>query len=343
MSTQPERGFAGSGAPSVKAKVLLVEDSRGQAALARAALEKRGYEVFWASSGLEGLRLALEKLPDVILLDLVLQDMDGFSVCRWLKLRPATRDIPVIMLTVRSETKDRVDGLQLGAVDYIAKPWSDEELEARVFTALRSRTAHLELTQRNSQLEAMLRRVEALALTDALTGLYNRRRFSDVLANHFAATRRYAHPLSCALLDIDHFKKINDRYGHDVGDRVLRAVAEVLSAQLREVDLAARYGGEEFAVVLPHTSKEAAERVAQRILEAIRTLRVSAGDAELGVTASFGVASSTDLDQVCTPEDLVRAADVALYGAKAAGRNRVVVYDSQMTEELASSRPPADP
>lgn len=313
--------------PTAKGKILLIEDHATQAGELLAALERLGYATAWARSGTEGLVLAQSEAPDLAILDVVLGDMDGFAVCRWLKMRPETRDIPVIMLSVQGGTKERVQGLNVGASDYLTKPCADEELEAHIFAALRIKAAQTELRQRNNELEAMLHHVEALAITDALTGLYNRRRFADVLKNQFAVTKRYKNSLSCIMLDIDHFKGINDRFGHDAGDRVLQEVALKLSENLREVDLAARYGGEEYAVLLPHTSKENAVVVANRILKVIRALDIQVDSAHIPVTASLGLAASTDLGPEDAADDLVKAADLALYRAKEEGRNRIVLYE----------------
>jgi diguanylate cyclase (GGDEF)-like protein len=309
----------------VKARILVVEDSETQGAHVVQALEARGYEVHWARSGIEGLKLSRQWLPDLIVLDVVLGDVDGFSVCRWLKVHADTRDIPVIMLTVRAELEARVEGLQVGANDYLPKPFADEELEARIFAALRVRAAQSELQDRNRQLESMLQHVESLAITDPLTGLFNRRRFCDVLRREFAVTKRYKNPLSCLMIDLDHFKVINDRFGHDAGDTVLREVAQRLGDTLREVDLTARYGGEEFAILLPLTSRENAAVVAERIASFVRGMRLDIGGEQVTLTVSIGVACTTDSASK-DEEELVRMADAALYEAKANGRDCVVVY-----------------
>jgi diguanylate cyclase (GGDEF)-like protein len=313
---------------TAKGRILVIEDSSSQAQELLGTLERLGYVVLWARSGMEGLLKAQSEHPDVILLDVVLSDMDGFAVCRWLKMRPETRDTPVLMLSVQGATEQRIQGLLVGANDYILKSCPAEELEARIFAALRIKATHAELRERNNQLEAMLHRVEALAITDALTGLYNRRRFADVLKNQFAVTKRYKNPLSCMMVDVDHFKQINDRYGHDVGDRVLQVVAQKIGENLREVDLAARYGGEEFAILLPHTAKNNAVVVAERILRVVRGLEVPATPTPIRLTASVGIAASTDLSAGAAPDDLVKAADSALYQAKAKGRDRVELYDA---------------
>lgn len=321
---------------SMKANLLLIDDSEAQANKIKDVLERLGYGVVVAASGVEGLRLARTTSPDLVLLDVVMSDIDGFAVCRWLKMNAETRDIPIIMLTVRTALADRVEGLNIGADDYLAKPFEDQELEARIFAALRVKAAHSELRDRNQQLESMLHSVEALASTDALTGLFNRRRFADVLRREFAVTKRYKNTLSCLLLDLDHFKQINDRFGHDAGDQVLKEVARRILGSLREVDLAARYGGEEFVVLLPHTSKGDARIVAERLLKNVRKQEFTFAGEVLTVTTSIGCAGNSDV-QSSNPDDLVKAADIALYEAKKNGRNRVAMYGNAGDERTVGS------
>jgi len=309
----------------MKATLLLIDDSEAQSGQIATSLGRLGYAVHCARSGVEGLKLARTLRPDLVLLDVVMADIDGFAVCRWLKMNADTREIPVIMLTVRTSLADRVEGLNIGADDYLAKPFEDAELEARIFAALRVKAAHAELRDRNQQLESMLHHVEALAITDALTGLFNRRRFADVLKREYAVTKRYRNTLSCLLLDLDHFKSINDRFGHDAGDQVLKEVSRRIAASLREVDVPARYGGEEFAILLPHTGKKEAVVVAERLLASLRKHQFRFDSESVTITASIGVAGNADVASG-NAEDLVRAADVALYEAKRAGRNRVVAY-----------------
>jgi len=318
----------------MKANLLLIDDSEAQSSAITESLERLGYSVVRASSGAEGLRLAREAVPDLVLLDVVMADIDGFAVCRWLKMNAETRDIPVIMLTVRSALADRVAGLHIGADDYLAKPFEDQELEARIFAALRVKNAQAELKERNQQLESMLHSVEALAITDPLTGLYNRRRFADVLKREFATTRRYRNTLSCLLVDLDHFKQINDRFGHDAGDQVLKEVARRIVGSLREVDLAARYGGEEFAILLPHTAKNDAIIVGERLLANLRKQEFKFDTESVQITASIGVAGNSDVASG-NAEDLVKAADLALYAAKNAGRNAVVGYQEMAGDSLS--------
>lgn len=315
---------------SPKGKILVVEDSRTQREYLCNLLLRLGYDVVEAPSGIGGLKLAHSERPDLVVLDVVMQDMDGLSVCRWLKMSPETRETPVIMLTVKGEVQARVEGLHVGADDYLAKPFADEELEARIFAALRVKASEVELRQRNAELQSMLHHVEALAITDPLTGLFNRRRFDDVLRREFAVTRRYGTPLCCLMLDIDHFKRINDLYGHDAGDKVLCGVADRFTRRLREVDVAARYGGEEFVILLPQTPKEGAQIVAERMSEFIRRQDFDFENGSTSVTASIGIADSRDIlgDNIRDNAGsmLVKAADTALYLAKSRGRDRVVTY-----------------
>lgn len=313
----------------MKARLLLVEDSAAQGSQTKLELEHLGYDVRWVKSGIEALKWARQDPPDLIVLDVVMDDIDGFAVCRWLKLHNGTRDIPVIMLTVRDEIDDKVHGLQVGADDYLPKPFSQRELEARIFAALRSKSTQAELVERNRQLESMLHHVESLAITDPLTGLFNRRRFADVLRREVAVTRRYKNSLALLMIDLDHFKLINDRFGHDAGDEVLRAIAAALSSGLREVDLAARYGGEEFAIIMPHTNKANAEIVARRIAAQIGSLVHEFQGEKISLTASLGIADVADLSEP-SAENLVKAADVALYEAKRSGRNRIVLFEEHM-------------
>ncbi len=316
----------------MKARLLFVEDSTTQGSQIKQDLEQIGYDVRWVKSGIEALKWARQDPPDLVVLDVVMDDLDGFAVCRWLKLHNATRDIPVIMLTVRGEIEDRVHGLQIGADDYLPKPFSTRELEARIFAALRNKTTQTELAERNRQLESMLHHVESLAITDPLTGIFNRRRFTDVLRREVAVARRYKNALSLLMLDLDHFKTINDRFGHDAGDDVLRAIATTLTSGLREVDLAARYGGEEFAVIMPQTAKPNAAIVASRIANHIAEMELQFQGQVVRLTSSIGVADIADL-KVVEADSLVKAADIALYEAKRTGRNRIVLFDDTLIGE----------
>lgn len=304
-----------------KANILLVEDNKTQATIIKDFLEKNGYRVFTVEDGTSAFKAAKTQNIDIILLDRILPDLDGSEVCRWLKLDQGTRDIPIIMLTARGAMSDRVSGLEAGADDYLPKPFDETELNARIYVRLRSKTQQDELKKKNRQLEDMLTRVESLAIMDQLTGLFNRRRFETIFNSEFKRSQRYQVPLSCMMVDIDHFKKINDSFGHQEGDLVLREIAQVIQTTIREVDTPARWGGEEFVVLSPNTTLENGLRAAERVRKAVANHIFKAKE-HTRVTVSIGVAGipNPDLD---TPEKLIHAADLAMYEAKKFGRNRV--------------------
>ncbi len=303
-----------------KATVLLVEDSPTQARAAETALVHNGYRVVVATSGTAAIKAVKGGGIDVVVLDLILPDLSGKEVCRWLKLNSDTRGIPIIMVTVKGEVEDRVAGLEAGADDYLAKPFSEIELNARIYAALRNKALRDELHDKNRQMGDLLARVEYLAVTDPLTGLFNRRRVESVLEVEWKAVKRYGRELSCFVLDVDHFKTINDEHGHRVGDVVLKTIADIVRSCVREVDTVARWGGEEFLAILPQTGLEGAGVVAERVLERIRGRRFEELPGRQ-VTASAGVAAAGGGHD--NPDKLVNAADFALLQAKAGGRDRV--------------------
>ena len=304
-----------------KANILLVEDNKGQANVIKQYLVKNGYEVTAVEDGVSAFKTAKTASFDLILLDRVLPDMDGSEVCRWLKLDQKTRDVPVIMLTVKNAMNDKVSGLEAGADDYLPKPFDEAELNARIYARLRAKIQQDELKKKNTQLEDMLTRVESLAIMDPLTGLFNRRRFETLLNNEFKRAARYQSSLSLMLIDIDHFKVVNDTYGHQIGDVVLKEVANVIQNTLREVDTPARWGGEEFIVLSPNTTKDKVIRAAERILQSVANRSYSGiGGHRITVSIGIGGIPHPDID---TQEKLIHAADLAMYEAKRKGRNRI--------------------
>ncbi|MCK9419360.1 MAG: diguanylate cyclase [Nitrospirae bacterium] len=304
-----------------KANILLVEDNKIQASVIREFLEKNGYEVMLAEDGMSAFKAAKTDHPDIILLDRVLPDIEGSDICRWLKLDQVTRGIPIIMLTEKDSIPDRIVGLEAGADDYLPKPFDENELNARIYAQLRTKSQQDELKQKNQQLEDMLTRVETLAVSDSLTGLFNRRRFEFVLSNEFKRASRYKSELSCLMIDIDHFKKVNDALGHQAGDALLREIAQIIQRCIRDVDTLARWGGEEFVVLGPNTSTENAKLAAARILNAVSQHAFT--DCEgIKVTVSIGIAGLPN-PAIDTQEKLINAADLAMYEAKKNGRNRL--------------------
>jgi diguanylate cyclase (GGDEF)-like protein len=305
----------------MKARILLIEDSPVQAEAVVGPLQERGYDVTWAESGVLGLRIASDIPPDCILLDVQLPDLDGFSICRVLASRDVTRDIPIIMLTSRGSVPDRIRGLETGAADYLAKPFDLGELEARIVSCLRTRELQRELRVKNQQLEDLLTKFRILASTDELTGLFNRRRFFEELDREISRCQRYGSNLALLIIDADDFKHINDAYGHQAGDEVLRSLGKLLGNSFRRTDIVARYGGEEFAILLPETDLREAVEVADRFRQEVQAGVCIARGVPIPVTISAGVAVVTP--ETASAETLIRAADAALYRAKAAGRNRV--------------------
>ncbi len=304
-----------------KAKILLVEDNKTQSKVIQDYLARNGYEVVAVENGMQAFAAARMNSVDLILLDRILPDMDGSDVCRWLKLDQVCRDIPVIMLTAKGEMSDRVSGLEAGADDYLPKPFNESELNARIYARLRAKVQQDELKQKNRQLEDMLTRVENLAIMDPLTGLFNRRRFETILANEFKRAARYQSPLSCLMIDLDHFKSVNDTFGHQTGDTILKAAAHVIQTAVREVDTPARWGGEEFVVLSPNTTVENARRLAERIRSAFEAHAFSGIEGQR-VTVSIGIAGTPE-PSIDSQDKLIHAADVALYEAKKNGRNRI--------------------
>ncbi len=298
--------------------ILLVEDDPVQAKVTFDYLEKQGYHAILARDGKSAIKIVKTEPVDVILLDLVLPDIDGNEVCRWLKLNHDTKGIPIIMLTVKSSTMEKVAGLKAGADDYLPKPYNEVELNARIFASLRTKALQDELREKNRQMEIVLSQVETLAITDPLTELFNRRHFEAAIEKEFNRTVRYKSPTSCVMIDIDHFKSINDEYGHRTGDMVLREIAKIIKDCLRKVDTIARWGGEEFVVLLPGTGKEKAFTAAERIMKTVSGHSFSGISKQ--ITVSIGIASVPE-SSIDNAEKLIDASDNALYEAKSKGRN----------------------
>jgi two-component system cell cycle response regulator len=320
------RGLAEAVTPIV---VLLVEDSAAIRALVRRMLVAGGHTVVEAAGGAAALAVCRERQPDVVLLDVEMPEMSGWDVLAAMKADPDLRDVPVVFLTGRSDTTDMVDGLRLGAHDYLRKPCEPTELLARVQAAARVKRLQDELRHRNEDLDRISR-------TDALTGLRNRRHVEEYLVKLTSLARRNAEPIAVLVIDIDHFKSVNDSHGHDAGDVVLREVAGRMLGSVRLEDMVGRWGGEEFLVVLPNTAAEGAAELAERLRQVVAETpcRLADGDA-VQVTISVGCAASLMDDA----GRLVRSADAAMYEAKESGRNRVVMAASDDLARPVGHRP----
>jgi two-component system, cell cycle response regulator len=320
-----------------RANILVVEDSRTQAEALAGVLTREGHRVTIAADGREAIRRVRSEPPDLVFLDLVLPDMDGLEVLRIMKARPDDAFTPVILLSARSDLDSRVTGLRIGADDFLAKPFADAEVLARAGAMIRIKTLQ-------DQLRAAKAELERLSVTDGLTGLFNRRYFSSRMHQEFQRAQRYSDPVSLMMLDIDHFKKVNDTFGHPFGDLVLKGTAELLRAGVRDPDICARYGGEEFAVILPKTHLAGALVVAERIWRELGQRRYPVEEkdrtperADMRVTASIGLAFYPSKD-ITSPDLLVKYADEALYRAKREGRNCICLYQGQTYRYEISAR-----
>lgn len=297
--------------------VLVVDDSaavRAQLLQVLRALPNVG-QVLEATDGLQGF-LAMRRQPiDLVLCDLLMPGVDGFKFLGLLHQEPRFAEVPVIMLTGEEDVQAKVRGLQAGASDYLTKPFDPDELAARVRIHLKIKALQDELRQKNAALEQLVR-------VDALTGLNNRRSLDEALRQELLRVERYQTPASVAMVDVDHFKRVNDGFGHPVGDRALAAVAEALRSCARVQDVVGRYGGEEFCILMPHTDLRGALLAAERHRVAVAALPPVAEPGPAQITVSIGVAAYPRPD-VHGVEGWLGLADAALYRAKQQGRNRV--------------------
>jgi len=302
-------------------KILVIDDNEVIRRLATTLLSKKDYIVGTAKNGPDGIVMAKTFTPKVILLDVMMPEMDGYEVCRRLKEDYKTKDIPIIMVTSKTEAVDKIKGLEIGAADYVAKPFDHGELLARVATQVKMKSLWDELQEKNRILEDLIKK-------DGLTNLFNHRYFQERIAEEFNRASRYEFPLTCILSDIDHFKNVNDTYGHQAGDVILKSLAAIVMNMVRDVDIAARYGGEEFALILPHTPLENAYALAERIRLKVESSSFPFNDTTISVTISLGLASLSD-NNPSTHTELIRLADEALYAAKESGRNKVIICEKR--------------
>lgn len=301
--------------------VLVADDDRITREYVGGLLRGNGLRVEAVESGEKAVDRVSRGGVDLVLLDILMPGMDGIHCCRLLKSLTHDQFLPIILLTGRTDTESRVEGLRIGADDYVCKPFDERELLARMHSMLRIKRAHDEVNTAKA-------RLEQLAVRDELTGLYNYRYLHTRLSEEFKRAERYRDPLACAMIDIDHFKDFNDRFGHDVGDQVLAEVSARLRGAVREIDVVARYGGEEFLLVLPSTHFAGALAVADRVWRAVGEVPFTIGEQEHRVTISVGVALYPSRD-VKSKDQLLKAADKALYQAKDDGRDRICVFQHQ--------------
>ena len=293
---------------------ILVADDHSVNIMALTDILSNEYTIYAAKNGRDTLKAAHKYLPDLILLDVIMPDMDGFAVISSLKASQPTKDIPVIFATGLSSVDDEEKGLSLGAADYINKPFSPAIVKLRV--------------NNQRKILSQFRTIEKLSVTDHLTGIANRRGFVNRIEMEFNRAIREKLYVSIVLMDLDRFKNYNDSYGHIQGDVALREVASMLQASIkRPADFVARWGGEEFIILLPGTDKQGAAGIAEHIRESIETTPIPTADgANTHMTASFGVYTGIP-DNAATYESYIYKADKALYRVKRTSRNRVVSFN----------------
>jgi diguanylate cyclase (GGDEF)-like protein len=303
----------------MRQKILIIDDCKMVHSVLRSHLADEPVELFSAHDGPSGLAMAQNSAPDLILLDIEMPGMTGFEVCQQLKADNSTSGIPVVFLSSLTCTEDKIRGLDMGAVDYVTKPFEPAELKARVRASLRTKF--------------LLDLLGKKAMIDGLTGLWNRAYLDKRLAQEASLARRHETALSCILLDVDHFKKLNDRWGHTFGDTVLRSLAQVMIGLARPEDVVCRYGGEEFAVLTPAVAMGGATCLAERLRRGVEELSLPHRGEVVRVTCSFGVADMS----VAEAGTILQTADEALYRAKGAGRNRVVCAPKSPSQALQAA------
>jgi two-component system cell cycle response regulator len=315
-------------------RVLIVDDNAMIRAEIKAVLMKEGTfgHFMEASDGLTAFKASMETPPDLVLCDLVMPGFDGLKFLGLKASRKELEQIPVIILTAEDDLDRKAEILERGASDYVTKPFHEKELLARVRSHTKLKLLQDELREKNAQLEA-------LSVTDPLTGLANRRHLMTKLDYEVQRARRYKTPLAVVMIDIDHFKQVNDTYGHAMGDEVLRNIGAMLKESVRTTDLAARYGGEELTLILPHTDLTAAVSVADTLRQKFAAMDHTHDGASLRKTASMGVAARDGQGDVPSAEDLLKFADEALYRAKQGGRNKVVAAEEGQASIDAAPTP----
>jgi diguanylate cyclase (GGDEF)-like protein len=287
--------------------ILIVDDEMPIRHLMSLLLKGFG-TIEMAGSGKEALEKVNTINPDLIILDVLMPEMNGYEVCQTIKGNGKTSSIPIVFLTANSSNEDEEYGLEIGAADFIRKPISPRILSARVSNIL--------------NLQQATRKLELIASTDPLTGAFNRRHLDLVGMNELSRSKRNNSTFTILMLDIDHFKAVNDTYGHDIGDEALIETVAVIKKNIRGEDLLFRLGGEEFAVMLPETTKLAAYDTAKRIRIAISEIVIQTPIAPLCFTLSIGIAENTPADDDI--DVILKRADEALYRAKSSGRNKVI-------------------
>lgn len=325
-----------------KFTILIVDDNAHNLQVLAEVVEESGYESVLAMNGKQAFEFISYEKPDLVLLDVMMPDVDGYEVCRILKNDMQLKDIPVIFLTAKIETEDIVRGFEAGGVDYVLKPFNVVELKVRIKTHLELKKSHDELKRfnkelkkaneelheaneiiglKNLQLKEVMGKLEFISKTDSLTGLFNRRNMIEKIEEELSRYKRNKKPFSIVIADIDFFKNVNDTYGHDCGDFVLKLVSQNLLSAAREQDSIARWGGEEFLMLLPETGTEGAVKMAERARKSIEENVFNYNKISSSVTMTFGVSVYNGSEGI---DSMIKRADNALYEGKRKGRNCVV-------------------
>jgi diguanylate cyclase (GGDEF)-like protein len=302
------------------ATLLIIDDSKKIREQIKEALTLTSIfdDVLEANNGIEGFKLLIDNKVDLVICDVVMPSIDGFKFLTMTKSRQEYADLPIIMLTGEASMEKKIEGLEKGASDYLTKPFDGGELIARVKVQLKLKGLQDELKKSNVLLKD-------LSNTDSLTKLNNRRYIMEILESEFERGLRYESFLSILMIDLDHFKDINDKYGHQTGDRILSEIGDILNKVRRKSDYPGRYGGEEFIVVLPHSDQTGAKSLAERLRQKIEDHPfISPASDTIQLTVSIGTATYPAAG-IHSAAELIKEADRALYQAKEAGRNKVVV------------------
>jgi two-component system, cell cycle response regulator len=299
--------------------ILLVEDNPISRKMLEKILVKEGFEVTLAENGKEALTLFRERFFPIVLTDWLMPEMEGPELCEAIRNEKPNGYVYIVLLTAKDSKNDIISGLESGADDYLTKPANHAELIARLKNGLRILDLEKSLKEANEE-------IRTLSITDSLTGIYNRGYLNERLPQEIKRSVRYKRSLSLILCDIDHFKAVNDNFGHVAGDTILKGFVDCITASIRDqIDWSARYGGEEFLIVLPETDFAGARHLAERLRGVVSDKRFTVGDKEVHITASFGVSGlfPTLLKKSLSVDDLLNHVDKYLYKAKTSGRNRV--------------------
>ena len=309
----------------MKPTILLIEDSKTHTKTLLNLLEEFGFTALQASDSRTGIDLARTQKPDLILLDLVLPGIGGLEVCKWLKVNGETENIPIIILTQKRRLEDKVAGLNMGANDYLTKPYHPDELKARILSNLRNKEKWDFLEKEKQELETLLEKIQDLAEKEPLTKLLNRKQFMIQLKTEFIRSTRYHLPLSVCFIDLDHLKTINRQFGSSAGDTVLVETAALIRESFREVDFFARFENDDFLIGLPHSSPEDALIPINRFQRQINQTPFKTLPPELKMTASIGIASLPN-PKLKDVRDFISTVQKAVYDCKEKGGNRISIW-----------------